>query len=49
MTKRILRYLCALMYRKRNPSFGMETRKFPDGYHGEINDAWLASQRGASV
>ena len=42
MAKRILHYLCALMHRERNPSFRMETRKFPDGYHGEINKEWLA-------
>ena len=48
MTKRILRYLCALMYGKRKRAV-METPKFPNGYHGEINDAWLASQKGASV
>lgn len=49
MTKRILRYLCALMYKHRNPSFQMETRKFPNGYRGEINKEWLAQGGGRTL
>ena len=49
MTKRILRYLYALIYRKSHPSLRMETRRFPNGYKGEINREWLANQGGVRI
>ena len=48
-TKKILRRLYALMYGFRTRKLHWETPKFSNGYHGEINDAWLASQRGAGA
>ena len=48
-TNKILLRIRRLIYGARLRRFNWETPKFPNGYHGEINDAWLASQRGAGA
>ena len=44
MKNLIFKLVRAYMRRfKMLPGDTIETRKFPNGYHGEINDEWLAS------
>lgn len=44
MISKFLRRLCLLIRGVRLRQYDWETPKFPNGYHSEINDVWLASQ-----